>query len=1422
MLDFVKIGYRKKKDVKVIYPMFDVNMHTEDLMVRGGDFYAVWDERTGLWSTDEQAAIDQIDDEIRKYIAERAKLYPDEQLVPAFMRDSYAGSIDQWHKYVQRQMRTNFHQLDQKLVFANQKVKKTDYVSKVLPYALEEGECPAYEELTGTLYDPPERQKFEWAIGCVIANEVKKVQKFEVFYGDRGTGKSTIFEHIIEPLCDGFCASFKSKDLVTNGSFPLEPFKDAPLVAVDHEGKLDRIEDNTILNSLVAHDRMVMNAKYEKQYPVRINAFIFIASNVPVKITDGKSGLLRRLIDVNPTGNKIPRKRYDQLIDRIKFELGAIAYHCLKVYKELGHAYYDDYVPRLMMAATNDFYDFVDYYYDKFATEDMVPLVDAWNLYKTYCEFAGAKQAPMRIVRLELRNYFKDFQDRAMVDGKSYRNLYSGFMKEKFKDPILKKPEKEDLDTWIILKEQESRFDKLYSDAKAQIVNQNGTPFVSWDKCMCTLSEIDTRKEHFTKPSDVHLICLDFDILNDKGEKDLYLSLLAASSFPPTYAEVSRSGKALHLYYIYKGNIDLLPSILDEKIEIKTLRGNSSFRRKLTLCNDLDISELPIGSLPEKEETKMVDWIGYKDEKHLYNKIVQTIKENLEKKRGGSTTESIHFIKEELDKAYESGMHYDVSDLQQDVLLFAMKSSNQAEHCVNLVGQMHFASDDIPEDSKGSEDPIDDRLVFFDWEVYPNFNCVVWKYDGSNTCTRIPFPTPADVEALMRFKLVGFNNRNYDNHIMVGRARGYSDGQLYNMSQSIIQRGEGKIRGAENISYTDVLDFITEKMGLKKWEYKLQQEGDEEAEHVEMSIPWDKPVPEELFETIMDYCENDVRTTEKVFHKRESDFMARKIQVDLVKLMHGNDISVTVNDTTNTLSKRIVFGLNRSPQIEFNYRDMSKPVGSDQYEYYKERFGEDYRFRVFDKDGLPLYQDYVPGEKLPDGYSILPFFPGYTFDKFAKKDKSHYLGDVIGEGGRNYSDPGYYEWVWDGDIASQHPHSIMAEVLFGPRYTRIFAEIVEARVAVKHKDFETAGKLLGGALKPYLDDEHYKDLAQALKIVINSIYGLTSASFDNEFRDKRNVDNIVAKRGALFMTLLKREVEKRGFKVCHIKTDSIKIPHADDEIKDFILKFGREYGYEFETEAIFSKFAIFNDSAYVGWDTVENEWVTKADQFKKEKQPYLFKTLFSHEPYVFDDFCEVKSVQKGALYLDLNEDLGETVDGLYAVEKRKLDKMVAKYEREYQKVNPGLDGTAEILKYPDVAAQLDKTYALKDDIPNHHNYTFVGRVGRFTPVLPGCGGGALLRFDQDKYANVSGTSGYLWLESEHVREYGLDRFINKDYYRALVDDAKGAIAKYVDPEFFLSDLQPPEVYGPTLHKIAPDFMNIPEDAPEELPFEEVG
>ena len=144
-------------------------------------------------------------------------------------------------------------------------------------------------------------------------------------------------------------------------------------------------------------------------------------------------------------------------------------------------------------------------------------------------------------------------------------------------------------------------------------------------------------------------------------------------------------------------------------------------------------------------------------------------------------------------------------------------------------------------------------------------------------------PSPEEVEELLRFRLVGYNNRRYDNHILYARILGYSNERLYELSQAIIT-GRGISGGsmtkagfanAYNLSYTDVYDFCSKKQSLKKWEIELG------IHHKELGLAWDKPAPPDKWDTIMDYCVNDVVATEAVFHNRKQDFIAREILADI-------------------------------------------------------------------------------------------------------------------------------------------------------------------------------------------------------------------------------------------------------------------------------------------------------------------------------------------------------------------------------------------------------------------------------------------------------------------------------------------------------------------------------------------------------------
>lgn len=403
--------------------------------------------------------------------------------------------------------------------------------------------------------------------------------------------------------------------------------------------------------------------------------------------------------------------------------------------------------------------------------------------------------------------------------------------------------------------------------------------------------------------------------------------------------------------------------------------------------------------------------------------------------------------------------------------------------------------------------------------------------------------------------------------------------------------------------------------------------------------------------------------------------------------------------------------------------------------------------------------------------TIINSFPGYEFVKFGEDGKPHniYRGEDVGFGGYVYAQPGMYGRTVCFDVSGMHPSSIRALNYLG-EYTKNYADLVEARAAIKHKDFDAARKMLDGKLAPYLTDEKQaKSLSNALKLAQNSVYGLTSANFTNPFRDPRNDNNIVALRGALFMVNLKHEIQNRGFKVIHCKTDSCKVVNPSDELWNFIMDYGKQYGYNFEVEHIFERICLVNNAVYIAKladDDPESpgQWTATGTQFQVS---YVFKTLFSKEPIEFEDLCETKEVKNSAIYLDMNENLPE----------------------------------------------------------GEHDYNFIGRVGNFCPIKPGCGGAELVRtsIDKDgnvKYDSVTGTKGYRWLEAEAVKLLDKQDDIDHSYYDELVDAAiygkgKGAarkpgISDFGDFERFVSD----EPYI----TIDPAELEFPPDDESDLPW----
>lgn len=1154
-MDFIKVGSKDNKDgTREFYPSLQV-MGSEDLVIRGGQLVAIWDEATQLYSREAFNAADIIDRAFAQMVGDRLRPGDTVKKVRVFDNQSFSRFLS-----LIRSVGDMGPELDQKIVFADETPSKADAATFKMSYALSPAAATAWDTLLDRLYDQNERLKIEWAIGSIFTGDsAKLIQKMYVFFGPPGSGKSTIM-NIIEQLFEGHTATFSSYELGRGDSqFSLEPFFKNPLVAIDQDGDMSKIDANKNLNSIVSHDKVLVNAKGKNLFTIIPRATLFVGTNEAVKISDRKAGLFRRLVDIQPTGQTLLEQEYHNVMSQIKFELGAIASRCIRVYQHYGPEYLSSYRATEMMYRTNDLFNFVED--NRMVLVHGVTLKQAHKMYLQWCEETDTKAVYKQYrFRDLLADYYEEFHEQIMINGERHRSF---FKELKVQEEFSWVEVKADPRSWLDLQEQKSLLDTVLAEMPAQLsTGDDAHPLkMPWDQVDTTLENIDTTEEHYVKVPTQHIV-IDFDLKNTLDRKDIHLNIKAASGWPATYTEVSRGGQGLHLHYNFVGDVLQLASAgRDGTYEIKTLLGNASLRRKLTKCNTIPIATLS-GGLPLKEEKKVISKDAFMTDKGLRELLLRALRKEVH----AHTKPTMDFIKKVLDDAYTQGMVYDVSDMYEDVFNLAMSSSNQRDLCLEILTKLKFKSEEEVEAEPAPEAPI----VYFDCEVYINLFVVAWMFDSDDAeVVKMINPTAQEIETLFNYRLVGYNNRKYDNHMLWARTLGYTNESLYNLSQQlIVENDRMKMFGpAFNLAYADIYDYASEKKSLKKWMIEL------ELPHVEIDLPWDQPVPDDRVLDVAEYCANDVRGTRAVAKARVGDFRARQILAELSGL--------EVCNTTRQHTEKLVFGDVKDTQPELKYTDLSVR------------------------------------------------FPGYEFNQFAPaKEKSRYKGELVGEGGYVYAEPGMYTNVALLDVASMHPTSIIELNMFG-RFTQAFKELVETRLLIKKGLLEEAGKLFNGRLSAYTGDpKTAKQLSDALKIVINSVYGLTAASFPNRFKDTDNIDNICAKRGALFMVDLKEYLQVLGYTVAHIKTDSVKIPGADAGLIKMVQDFASSYGYTMEHEATYEKFCLVNDAVYVACK--KGEWEATGAQFQ---HPAVFKALFTKEAPVFEDYVEVKQVVKGAMYL---------------------------------------------------------------------------------------------------------------------------------------------------------------------------------------------
>lgn len=1204
-MDFVEIlsvpqkSNNRSSDL-VVQPEF-LNINIKDIITRGGAFYAYWDGK--VWSSNLNDLMLEVDKQTKAELTAQKAAHPDKEIRGRYFRNHSSKLSDVFEDYCKHlpELKAKFNT---QIMFSNDNPTREDYSTTQLDYYPIEQETPAFDEILETLYDTDEVNKILWFMGALLTGSMMDIQKFMYLFGGKGSGKGTVID-IFKELFQGYYAEIALDKLTSNDSFATAQVKEVPLL-VDPDSDISRISRDVNLLKLTSHEPLSVNQKFTKQYDVQFTGLLITASNQRYMVRNINSGITRRAVVVEPSGRTLNYKKYMKLKKQVQFELSGIAFKAIAHFNAEGPARYETETDVDMMMSTDPVFDFIRKYSDGFT--DPITLNQVASKYKLYLEDLGFNQdGYKRKIREGLKPYYDKFEERGYAQGKERAwNVYSGFKRElAFPDKIAEEEsDKVNEDHMLALDGTLSAFDEFASDYKAQYTTKDGKPSKAWDKVTTTLKDLgDTRRLHYVRVPE-NLIVIDLDLKDSNGNKSLELNRIEAAKFPPTYAEVSKSGNGIHLHYWYEGDPTQLDPEYSPGIEVKVYSGKSSLRRQLTRFNNKSIAKISTGLPIKKEEKSMYDNV----ETMVWNdsKIHTAVKNNIMRKYHAHTKPSMDFIEKILKDAQRDNVQYDITDLRNDILVFAMQSTHQQSESLDIASRLVYKnsdSDDLEEvtDDKKLVYP-DKDLVFFDIEVFKNLLIVCWKVYGKDTMTTWFNPTASQIEDLTKRPLVGFNNRRYDNHVLYDRLIGGNNTDMFDISQQIIKGGPGAgmMRGAYGLAYADVYDFSTKKQSLKKWEVELG------LLHDELEHDWDAPIDKKDWKRAGEYCAHDVRATEAVFNHLYTDYEARMLLSKLTNL--------PVASTTQQLSAKFMFGEDKNPQKEFVYTDLSE------------------------------------------------MFPGYTWGPFErvikKRDgttqtiksyRSDYRGEDPGEGGYVYSEPGIYKNVVEIDAESMHPTSIINLDLFGP-YTKRFKELKQARILVKHHDLDGASKLLDGSLIPYLEEDSADSLAYSLKIIINSIYGLTSAKFPNAFNDPRNKDNIVAKRGALFMIDLKNAVQEKGWKVVHIKTDSIKIANQTPEKIQFVQDFGLKYGYNFAVEHVYDKFGLVNKAVLIGhiednpeWGKESNTWSAIGAQYA---DPYVYKTMFTKEELVDHDFAQVRQSNAGSIHLG-DEFIG-SIGELYA------------------------------------------------------------------------------------------------------------------------------------------------------------------------------
>lgn len=410
-------------------------------------------------------------------------------------------------------------------------------------------------------------------------------------------------------------------------------------------------------------------------------------------------------------------------------------------------------------------------------------------------------------------------------------------------------------------------------------------------------------------------------------------------------------------------------------------------------------------------------------------------------------------------------------------------------------------------------------MIFFDFEVF-EYDWLVVLFDSKTKSENVIINDKEKLEDFYqenKFDIwVGFNNKNYDQHILKGILCGFNPKKISDYIITDHNNGWG-YSNLMNKIYTiqyDVMNSLNK--GLKTYE-GFQGKNIKES-NVAFNIPR-KLTQDEIKETII-YCRSDVINTYELFIKTIKDF---KAHMNLVKMAGGN--LKYLSKTKTQLSSIILQAKQTIRDDEFNVfvpDNLEIKKYKKIVDWYKSDKSKRYYNRVKKKNG------------------------GYKNEENRLEISVATVPHVFGWGGlhgarKKYHSKGYFILM---DVSSLYPSLMIKYNLLSRSCSRNGVKKYEE---IYHKRLEL--KSLGK-----------KEEQAPLKLVLNSTYGAAKDKF-NALLDPRNA-NLVCLFGQLFLLDLIEHLENDS-EIIQSNTDGILIkvnPKDFEKIDDIAYEWEKRTG----------------------------------------------------------------------------------------------------------------------------------------------------------------------------------------------------------------------------------------------------------------------